>query len=550
MTWKRLEGGGVSIDLTPGLEARVADPLWFLARQWQTGEFSGEDAASPVEVEAHVDWQPLGEVKIANQVPQKIDATTGVSLEAHVECEPVRLGPSRVRVAAEAALQLLRLARAQGGDAGLLTRMQRAFPLKLPSDEGLDARGRLELRLLARTAFDGLALADALAAGATPDPAVVKVAPEWLAAVLAQHVEPAGDGPAAWDSERMEYRFEVAAPGFTDGTRLEAREYPGGHLDWQSFDMAARQKVVLAETSKQTAKITTLPVPLSYPGMPAPRWWTFEDGAVYWGDIQGGPGDLVRYLVAAFATVYGDDWFLIPVDLPRGCLAQASSVQLRDSFGRRHRIDATAVRDHERVGTARTFRVFELTGDTAPSIGYAPRLLLPASLPTHEEGEPREEILLLRDEVANLAWAVERVIESPAGRRAFRGPEGEGETPRNKPADGAWGYDLSSTVPPHIVPLLPVRIDESAAIRLQRGRMATTTGTSGARGLLLEPDRRLLLHEEEIPSSGVRVTRAYQLARSPDGGVHLWSGRRKSPSAKLKGPGLVHDVVTILDTTG
>jgi hypothetical protein len=57
----------------------------------------------------------------------------------------------------------------------------------------------------------------------------------------------------------------------------------------------------------------------------------------------------------------------------------------------------------------------------------------------------------------------------------------------------------------------------------------------------------LLLHEEEIPTSGVRVTRSYQLARSPDGSVHLWSGRRKSPNAKWKGPGLVHDVVQITE---
>lgn len=552
MTWKRLEGGGVSIDLTPGLEARIADPLWFLARQWQTGEFAGEDAASPIEAVAEVDWQPLSEVRLTLEgTPQAIDPATGVPMEARVECESVRNGPSRIRMAAEAALQLLRLVRARGKmDAGLLTRLQAAHPLKLPADNGLDARGRLELRLLARTAFDGLALADSLAAGAKPDSAIATVAPQWRATIQTQHVEPTDPGSTAWDAERMEYRFEVAAPSFSEGTRLEARKYPGGHLDWQAFDMAAKQKIVLTDKSKQTTRIETIPVPITYAGMPAPRWWTFEDGAVYWGDIQGGPGDLARYLVAAFATVYGDDWFLIPVDLPRGCLAQTTSVRLRDSFGRQHRIEATAVRDHERVGSARTFRVFELTGDLAPSAGFAPRLLLPPSLPTHEEGEPREEVLFLRDEVANLAWAVERVIENPSGRRAFRGPEDQGETPREKLSDGAWRYDLSSHVPPHFIPLVPVRIDGSAAIRFQRGRMATDTGTSSALGLLLEPARRLLLHEEEIPTSGVRVTRAYQLARSPDGGVHVWSGRRKSPNAKLKGPGLVHDVVRVAETRG
>lgn len=543
MTWKRLEGSGVSLDLTSGLEARIADPLWLLARQWQTGEFAGEDAASPVAIEAEIDWHPVGELKLGSRRPLKVDPAAGPPLEARVEGEPVRTGPARLRVAAEAALQLLRLARTTSADKNLLGRLQKTYPLVLPADDGLDAKGRLELRLLARGAFDGLALAHALASGTAPDPAIASIAGAWLAATLSNTVEPDADGPEAWDSERMEYRFALAAPRFSDGTRLESREYPGGHLDWPAFDMAAKQSAVLVETSKQTARVDTIPVPLRYAGMPAPRWWSFEDGAVYWGDIQGGPADLARYLVAAFATVYGDDWFLVPVEIPCGSLAQVASVSVSDTFGRRFSISAAAALDHDRVGDARSFRMFELTGDLAPEGGHAPRLLLPASLPTHEEGEPREEILLLRDEAANLAWAVERVIESPAGRRVFRRAEHRPGTPDNDPAPGAWVYDLSTAVPGHYVPLVAVRIEGSAAIRLQRGRMATTTGTSGARGLLLEPSRRLLLHDEEVPSSGVRVTRAYQFARSPDGTAHLWCGRRKSPGARLHGPGLTHDVV-------
>lgn len=547
MTWKRLEGSGVARDLTLGLEARIADPLWMLARQWQTGEFAGEDAASPVEIAAEVDWQPLGEMRVGRLPPRGIAAGSGPPLETQVECETVLRGPARVRVAAEAALQLLRLARAAGADGGLLARLQRAYPLVLPKSDDGDPRGALELRLLKRGAFDGLALAEALAAGTKPDPAIAGVAAAWSGALRAQFVEPRGGSSEAWDRERLEYGFEVAAPAFAGGTRLEAKGYAGGHLDWQSFDMAAKQKPVLAPATKRTQRIATVPVPLSYPGMPAPRWWSFEDGAVYWGDIQGGPADLARYLVAAFATVYGDDWFLVPVELPRGSLAQVSKVVLRDSFGRRHRIDATAALDHARIGDTRSFRVFELTGDGAAAAGAAPRLLLPAALAVHEEGEPREEVLLLRDEAANLGWAIERVIESAAGRRIQRGAEAQDAPARSGPlpAPGAWRYDLASEVPPHFVPLVPVRVNGGAAIRLQRGRLAIAGGTSGARGLLLDPSRRLLLHEEEIPTSGVRVTRAYQLARGVDGTVHLWCGRRKTPGAKLQGPALAHDTTRI-----
>ena len=34
-------------DTDEGLRARVADPVWFITRQWQLGELQGEDAAFP-----------------------------------------------------------------------------------------------------------------------------------------------------------------------------------------------------------------------------------------------------------------------------------------------------------------------------------------------------------------------------------------------------------------------------------------------------------------------------------------------------------------------
>ena len=48
--WNRLEGRPRSADFERSLRAEVRDPLWFLTRQWQYGEFEGEDAGSPIEV--------------------------------------------------------------------------------------------------------------------------------------------------------------------------------------------------------------------------------------------------------------------------------------------------------------------------------------------------------------------------------------------------------------------------------------------------------------------------------------------------------------------
>ena len=46
----RLEPQSVSGDPSPGLEARVHDPLWLLGRQWHMGEQQGENASTPLVV--------------------------------------------------------------------------------------------------------------------------------------------------------------------------------------------------------------------------------------------------------------------------------------------------------------------------------------------------------------------------------------------------------------------------------------------------------------------------------------------------------------------
>src|SRR5881227_3639501 len=49
VVWNRLEGRPRSDDLTRPLRAEVRDPAWMLARQWQFGEFEGEDAGTPIQ---------------------------------------------------------------------------------------------------------------------------------------------------------------------------------------------------------------------------------------------------------------------------------------------------------------------------------------------------------------------------------------------------------------------------------------------------------------------------------------------------------------------
>src|SRR5262245_39779327 len=47
-SWMRLEPRSRDAEMHTSLQARIYDPLWLLARQWQLGEFQGEDNGSPV----------------------------------------------------------------------------------------------------------------------------------------------------------------------------------------------------------------------------------------------------------------------------------------------------------------------------------------------------------------------------------------------------------------------------------------------------------------------------------------------------------------------
>ena len=55
----RVELGTQCPELQDGLQARIHDPLWLLARQWQFGEFDGEDTGSPAAAQVVIESAPL-----------------------------------------------------------------------------------------------------------------------------------------------------------------------------------------------------------------------------------------------------------------------------------------------------------------------------------------------------------------------------------------------------------------------------------------------------------------------------------------------------------
>jgi hypothetical protein len=557
MSWQRLESGTIDPDLYEGQEARIADPAWLLGRQWQVGEFKGEDAASPVIVEATIDHAPItrlrpGAPKAGAPVVQR--GALGLPLETAVEREAVRSGPAAVRLAADAGLQLWRFLDTAKAPAGLAPAIRAAFALTLPADDGLDAVGRAQLKLLARRSFDARKLHDELTlrAGAAlknmpgmSTPAVSAAVATWDAWYAGLYSEPQA-GAAAWDPEHMEYRFQIAAGVSTTAeVQLDAREYTGGHLDWYGFDLVRGNPDMSARGALTSHTLRVLPTAARYAGQAAARWWEVENETVWFGDLGTAPEDLARVAVAAYGTLFGRDWFLVPARLPTGVLARARGVTVIDTFGERHPIASCAEND----GPGRTWRGFELTGDpaadaTLPKDRVCPWLLLPPALAGVTQSPPIEAVELLRDETANLGWAAELRIESAAARTIDRAALARAAmTPPPELTGDAWRYSLATPVPDHQVPLVPVT--RQGALMLQRGRLATAADggvqTRGALGRILQPDKKLLIQDDEVPATGVRVTRTWQMARSADGAVVLWVGRRKAAGRPVRSPGLVFD---------
>jgi hypothetical protein len=549
----RIEAMGRSVELDEALAARIADPLWLLARQWMVGEFQGDDAAQPVVAHLVAGSARLASVQTGDGSWRPLDP--GKLLEAEVEhAVPGRRGTSamleaaRLGVRAVDAVAVVSVAAAEA--------LAAAFPM---ADDGraaaLRGTAKAAADLFARRAVDGTALL------ATP-PADLRAALDGIdeatiAAVEAVLAEWRPDDVAdAWSPSRMEHTFRVRASTDEGPLTLVASEHDGGHLDWYSFDVEATgtprsRGSKVGSRSLDRTEVHVLPSPARYAGMPASCWWEFEDGSVHFGNLANGPDDLASMAVGEFATVYGDDWFVVPLRLPAGTVSRVLRLEVVDTFGRRTRVGPTSLLDDAASSSEeRAFRLFELDGDLHVERGRAPWLLLPPVAVGAQRGPALEHVELARDEGANLAWAVERLIEGPLGAAIDRGElwyATRTTTTEETPADG-WRWRLETDVPPWWIPLVPQRVAAgSAETALRRGRMAGWDSLArdevGPKGLVLEPDQPLSIAEEEVTRSGVQIERSWQLARERDGSVRVWLQRHRRNGRGERHSGLRWDVI-------
>lgn len=576
--WNRLEGRPRSPEFGRSLRAEIRDPLWLLTRQWQTGEFHGDDAGSPVFAKLQLSQAQLTGFEARDAAPVAIDEK--LPLEALVErraLDPLDAGGlGAIDLRAVLGRRFLRLIPSEYRPAFV---KRYGFALPDPADRADTERvAHLEvwalLQTLAGRAMDGYRLYRYLteAAGRTPltgiavldaDKPAVIAAGEKLVAWFGSSFERPTD--PAWDPARLEHRFAVTA-GVHDGEkRLVAEEYPGGELDWTAFSVDPKGA---RGSGERVPASVTIPTRTRFNGMPDARWWALEDGRTNLGDVRADTTDIARLLFLEFALTYGNDWFTIPCEMPVGSLAKVEGLAVTNVFGERLWVEA-AGRGADDDWARWSMYTLDIAG-TAPEPADT-SLFVPATVPKPGEGPPLEEVVLMRDEVANLVWGVERTITLATGRPR-RGPEAADEAlahrrrlamagtePVPPVAAAPIAYRTMTTVPEHWIPFVAMhmpgdvretQLQRAALPRLLDGPAAGPTELVRPRTTLMREglDRTpaaepYYVVEDEVTRAGSLVSLGFQRTRWRQGRVVVWLSARGSTGRGEGSSGLAFDQI-------
>ena len=457
-------------DPRPGIEARVHDPLWLIGRQWQLGEFEGEDAGTPLTVRVvtrtvAVDRWAAGDGR---------DAAQPLGRERQT-CSSRGSSASRSAGAAPG----LRAARRGGArrcwprsTTPAWARHRAAFAANCPLD--LDPPTIPTARTPSSTRpGSGWSACSAAAGWPTPSwsprrsrpprrtcppgwsppttPSATRctrVVDPWLRLVprrgLARRPAATTRGSATGSSTTS--AIGAGEHGPATRPRTAAATSTGTRFD--AADRAARRPA-RADRGRRAAEVhALLASPLRYPGMPADRLWEMEDAQVNLGVVEAEPWDLARLLVAEFALTYGNDWLVVPVDVPFGSLTTVESVIVHDHV--RRALRRAPDREVSPDGRWRMFTVTDAGGAAVDG------LLVPPGAVAVQDGPAVEEVLFLRDEMANLAWAVERSVQGPSGFARDRARERDDPAPaanRARCRGPQLDYLLQTGVPGALDPL-------------------------------------------------------------------------------------------------
>jgi hypothetical protein len=195
--------------------------------------------------------------------------------------------------------------------------------------------------------------------------------------------------------------------------------------------------------------------------------------------------------------------------------------------------------------------MFAINVRNQPNASADTSLLLLPTVPKIHEGPPTEEILLVRDEVADMVWGIEKTVSLPTGetkpgleaaRQTLSFLQNQITAPTAPPPAAApIRYQVMTGVPENWIPFIPVHVPGSnRQIQLQRAAMPRILEGDPTppvkvqprtvllrRGLDQSPAQPYFVHQEEVPRAGTRLLQTFQRTRWTDGSVFTWLRVRK-----------------------
>ena len=340
--------------------------------------------------------------------------------------------------------------------------------------------------------------------------------------------------PLAWQPARLEYVATVQATTAGGLASMDVHAGDDGLIDWAAFDL----RLIAQGPAIQSSVRSIVPAHVRFKGMPNARFWDFENGTLDFGDLKPDKRDLARLALMEFMLVHSNDWFMLPVDVPVGTTYQLDSLVVHDVFG----VDSLVQRaDRETLGPS-IWTMYSTTLASQPTTTADFFLLPPTAGTSLQTGRVVEEIRFARDEMANMVWAIENILENAAGEPW---PQHERDSVKNPvptpPASQTIAvpleYRIESRVPEYWIPFLPVSLDPAKGIVALE--LASALASDGhtlipPRGRILQPtsigvSSPYQIPEEEVPRNGLRVQRLPVRSRWKDGTTRVWQLRRVQP---------------------
>lgn len=490
--YSRLEPFPGERNFETGFAAEIADPVWFIGRQWQMGEHQGENASSPVWVSYDVNS------RLIIHPDERFDPSI-VPAEAIVESELFDWWTMGRRI---------RIGRLLAEHAAVAGKEELLFFKPTPPYEHFHDE------------VDGLAVW--LKRGE------LGIADNDFGDSIPQ------DSIPSWNSEELLYQQTNDNAFESDQLKLTVNRHRGGRLDWYSVDGSAGD----AATDNNTEQQEGIPTALQYSGAPNSRWWEFENSDVDMGGYVPDSSHTPTAFLSDLIFSHSDDWFLFPVLAQTGNIVSIKKINVLDVFGREYKseeVDAAENPAWKGLQPPDNWTLFQVDGLKASDL----ILWHVAEMPL--ESIPVERVQFGMDEESNLLWAVERVIDG----REVESRKADPPDPSNKkfnagtPIGNADEREYAYVPAQGIVPYWhPYEIDEVDGERKLVRRilpdlsLQKPVAMPAPQAEVLQADNAGEFHQVNplaVPSNGIEVSRRWQLARDMNGFPVLWLQRQRDP---------------------